>query len=285
MSSKNSNKSDRNKINKNNAETIEAGVSDKNSSEAGSVKEDKNQLMYQVVTKRDESVLKAFITFNYRVVHPKVFLRSILYAVVFFTFGFVSGETVFGLICYTIGTLCLCLALFRKYISLMLTKQDDTDYKNGTIFTYNFTNSGAQLLREDEPIVTMKNYRKSVTSFFSDQNFFYLGINKDDLFILPKDRFVVGDPSDFEGFIQSKTGKTSRWIPYGIKGIMYSLSNFSRQPMIDTEGWKDLAKSGKEKIKARSQEKGNAAASSKETPKSNVKLPKALKKEKPSGDE
>lgn len=229
-----------------------------------------NKPLYQVAYKRDDSVLLAFITFNYRVVHPKVFLRSILYAIVFITFGVVASSAVFSAICFLLAAFCLGLVMFRKNISLNMTKKDDQDYINGTVYTYNFTANGARMLRDNKPEVYAKSYKSSVKAFFGDQSFYYLLVSPDDLFVLPKDRFTIGDPEEFKDFIIEKTGLEMRWIPYGIKGVLNSLKNFSQQPVIDTEGWKELVSNRRDKRRA------EKSAAEEEKKSASVK-PKSLK--------
>lgn len=232
--------------------------------------------LYQVAYKRDDSVLEAFITFNYRVVHPKVLLRSILYAIVFITFGVVASSAVFSAICFLLAFFCIGLVLFRKNISLSMTKKDDEDYQNGTVFTYNFTENGARMLRNNKPEVYAKSYKGSVKAFFGDQEFYYLALSSDDLFVLPKARFTIGDPEEFEKFIIEKTGLEMRWIPRGMKGVLNSLKHFSEQPMIDTQGWKDIINHQREKRAANRSEASRREADRQSQAENKVK-PKALK--------
>ena len=41
---------------------------------------------------------------------------------------------------------------------------------------------------------------------------YFLFVDKLHAYILPKDRFVVGDSADFRAFIEAKTGKTVEYI-------------------------------------------------------------------------
>ena len=258
-------------VNEEAAETAEAEPADEPEEEEKSGKSGRKPL-YQVSYKRDDEVLEAFITFDYRVVHPKVLLRSILYGIVFVTFGVVASSTVFSIICFLLALLCFGLIIFRKRISLNMTKKDDQDYQNGVVYTYNFTENGARMLRNNKPEVYAKSYKNSVTAFFGDQTFYYIALTSNDLFVLPKNKFTIGDPDEFEKFIIKKTGREMRWIPYGIKGVLNSLKNFSQQPMIDTQGWKDIINHQREKRSAAK----NAEQSAENKKNASVK-PKSLK--------
>ena len=216
------------------------------------------KVVYQVRTKRDEALLEAFITFDYRVVHPKVGLRFVLYAAVFYTIAFAAGPTGFGAISFGIGTLLIVFLLFRKHISLMMTKQDDKDYQNGITYEYDFYENGAVMLRAGEPAIHVKSYKKGVRAFFSDQNFYYLAVHDDDLFILPKSRFTIGEAADFEAFIQGRTGISSRWIPSGVQGILYRVKNFLTKPIVDPSKMPDFSKMGKNKAAEKEEQAANA---------------------------
>ena len=52
--------------------------------------------------------------------------------------------------------------------------------------------------------------------FYYDKDFFYLGMKSRDFFILPKSRFTIGDPAEFEEFIYKKSIKfATRRTSYG----------------------------------------------------------------------
>ena len=53
------------------------------------VSDKQKDVLYQIRTKRDSGVLKAYITFTYRVFHPKVTARMVLYGLLILAPGFV----------------------------------------------------------------------------------------------------------------------------------------------------------------------------------------------------
>ena len=150
------------------------------------------EVLYQVKTKRTSDVIKAYITFTYRVFHPKVTARMVLYGLLIFVPGFFVKAQALKIVLWVTGALVVLLGLFRQYISLALTKKSDEDYRNGSEFEYEFTQNDA--------------------SFFCNGEY-YLSLKSRELFILPIDGFTIGDPSTFGDFMYKRCKKICRWIP------------------------------------------------------------------------
>ena len=203
----------KNSARKNNPQTVKnkkAASSNKSATAKKPAKE--RETLYQVKPNRDSDVIKAFITFTYRISHPRVTGRMIFYGLLVFFPGFFIKIKAVSIACFIVGALIILLALFRQYISLALTKRNDPDYKSGADFTYDFTEADASFYRNDELIAYLAKY-KDILSFYYDDKFYYLAISNRDLFILPKSRFTIGDPADFEDFIYKKSKQTCKWIP------------------------------------------------------------------------
>lgn len=177
-------------------------------------------IVYQVVSKRTSDVIKAYITFTYRVFHPGVSARLIIYGLLIFAPGvFFFKDLFWRLFFMGVGLAVILLGLFRQYISLWITKQNDADYKNGTVFTYNFYDTGAEFLKGEEKFSELSRY-KDITNFYYDDDFYYLAIQGRDFFVIPKSAFTVGDAKEFEEFIYKKSKHTCRWIPDNFKDRM-----------------------------------------------------------------
>lgn len=168
-------------------------------------------VLYQIRTKRDSGVLKAYITFTYRVFHPKVTARMVLYGLLIFAPGFVVEAPALKIFLWVLGGLVILLGLFRQYISLALTKKSDEDYRNGTEFVYEFTQNDASFYRGGE-LAVFSRY-KDIDAVFYDEEYYYLSLTSREFFVIPMDRFTIGDPSTFGDFIYKKCKKVCRWIP------------------------------------------------------------------------
>ena len=172
----------------------------------------KKEVLYQVKTKRDADVIKAYITFTYRVLHPGITGRLIFAGILIAAPAVIAKALWLKIMCIVVGGLLILLGLFRQYISLALTKSKDEAYIKGTEFTYNFTLTDAAFYADGQLFSTLSKY-KDITSFYYDDDFYYLGIRNKDFFILPKSRFTIGDASEFEDFIYKRSRKTCKWIP------------------------------------------------------------------------
>ena len=169
-------------------------------------------VLYQIKTKRDSGVLKAYITFTYRVFHPKVTARMVLYGLLILAPGFVVKTQALKIILWVLGGLVVLLGLFRQYISLALTKRSDADYRNGTEFVYEFTQNDASFFRDGELSVYSNRY-KDIDAVFYDEDYYYLSLTSREFFVIPMDRFTIGDPSTFGDFMYKRCKKVCRWIP------------------------------------------------------------------------
>ena len=174
--------------------------------------EKQKEVLYQVRTKRDSGVLKAYITFTYRVFHPKVTARMVLYGLLIFVPGFLVKAQALKITLWIIGGLVVLLGLFRQYISLALTKKSDEDYRNGTEFVYEFTQNDASFFRDGELTAYSSKY-KDIDAVFYDEEYYYLSLTSREFFVIPMDRFTIGDPSTFGDFMYKRCKKVCRWIP------------------------------------------------------------------------
>lgn len=170
------------------------------------------EVLYQIRTQRDSGVLKAYITFTYRVFHPKVTARMVLYGLLIFVPGFFVKAQALKVVLWVLGGLVVLLGLFRQYISLALTKKSDEDYRNGTEFVYEFTQNDASFFRDGELSVYSSRY-KDIDAIFYDEDYYYLSLTSREFFVIPMDRFTIGDPSTFGDFMYKKCKKVCRWIP------------------------------------------------------------------------
>lgn len=169
------------------------------------------EVLYQVRTKRDSDLIKAYITFTYRAFHPGVTGRLIFFGILIAAPAIIVPQMWLKVLCLTVGCLLILLGLFRQYISLAITKSKDEAYKNGTEFTYDFTMSDI-VSYADGKINSVSKY-KDIINFFYDDKYFYMGVKSREFFILPKNRFTIGESGEFEDFIYKRSKTTCKWLP------------------------------------------------------------------------
>ena len=185
----------------------------------GSSSAKKRDAVFQLKTKRTSDIIKAYITFTYRIMHPGVTPRLLLYGVLVAAPGIFFFKDLYWKIFFiAIGVALILLAFFRQYISLAITKNNDPDYKSGAEFEYDFYDLSATVSKNGEIVSRMTNY-KDVTAFYYDNDFYYLALGKE-VHVLPKSAFTVGEPSAFEEFIYKKSKKTCHWLPNNMRDRM-----------------------------------------------------------------
>ncbi|MBQ6844082.1 MAG: YcxB family protein, partial [Agathobacter sp.] len=70
----------------------------------------------------------------------------------------------------------------------------------------------------------------SIYRLWEDEKFFYIGINEDDLVVLPKTNFEVGDVSAFRDYILEKSGATFTWQPKRVDNVIKNnIAQFKRR--------------------------------------------------------
>lgn len=177
----------------------------------GKIKDE--DILYQVKTKKDSGMLKAFITFTYRVLHPRVSARLVFYGIIVLLPGIFYFKDVFWKVFFiAIGAALILLGFFRQYLSLAITKKNDPDYKSGAEFTYNFSNTDGEFLKNGEVFAGLGKY-KNIAGFYHDDDYLYMSLASKELIIIPKNAFTVGDSDAFEEFIYKKSKKTCHWLP------------------------------------------------------------------------
>lgn len=170
---------------------------------------------FTVHIRRDTEMMKIFVKFTNRIRHPRVsfnlFVTGVLLALVP---TIVEGIAFAGVvISYGMGALLILMALFRHYLSVSMMKSDPQVKENEEI-TYLFGNSGVRAVRDgaEEDM----GYYKNVYRVWEDEQIYYVGMNEEDLLILPKNDFKEGEPESFREFILDKSGADYRWTPAGV---------------------------------------------------------------------
>lgn len=178
------------------------------------------EVMYQVKTRRDSGIIKAYITFTYRMLHPGMSARLMLYGVLVALPGIFFFKDLYWRVFFTgIGILMILLGLFRQYISLWITRRNDPDYQSGAEFTYNFMINGADFLKDGTRFSGFSSY-KDITGFYHDDAYLYMGLKNKEIIVMPKAAFTIGESGEFEEFIYKKSKKTCHWLPNNFRDAM-----------------------------------------------------------------
>ncbi len=189
---------------------------------------DPRKSKFIVHTYRDVAMMKSFIKFDTRVRHPRAQFNMIVLGLAFYTIAIkINGIKMPGLIiCYVMGTLLIALAVFRHNMSLA-TMRKNPEVKENEALYYFFGRTGIRGTANGNE-VKLGNY-KDVYRVWEDEFNFFIGLESEDLLVIPKGDFVEGDFTEFCDFILEKTGADYRWSPATFtnkfKRIMTNLRN------------------------------------------------------------
>lgn len=174
---------------------------------------------YIASVKRDEKLLKTFVKFSNQARHPRTTVYMITVGVMLVALPIVNKEIALPgvIICYVMGALMVLMGMFRHYIGMYMLKSNP-ETKLGEEITYIFGNTD---IKTDKAGVLEKlgSYSK-VYRLWEDEKNFYIGINEDDLVVLPKENFEVGDTGMFRDFILDKSGAIFTWQPKRIDNVI-----------------------------------------------------------------
>lgn len=168
---------------------------------------------YVVRTCRDTSMIKTYIQFVNQVKHPRVSMNMFVTGVLLAALPIIAKGAIAlpgEIIAYTIGVLLMIMALFRSNISVWMTK-NDPKVKVGEEIIYFFGNAGVRV--EKDGVVENMGYYKTIYRVWEDEKNYYIGMNEEDLLILPMKNFEMGDAKEFRDFILEKSGADYRWKP------------------------------------------------------------------------
>lgn len=198
---------------------LEAKEIEKAEREAVKESVDRQRSKYVVSLVRDERLLKMFVKFSNRVKHPRTTGYMVIVGATLFMLPFVNkGIALPGVvISHVMGALMVLMGLFRHEIGTYMLKSNPQT-KLGEELVYLFGNTGVKV-EKDGVIEHVGSYKK-IYRLWEDEKTFYIGIGEDDLLVLPKNKFEVGDVSEFRDFILEKSRCIFTWKPVRIDHVI-----------------------------------------------------------------
>ena len=98
----------------------------------------------------------------------------------------------------------------------MQLKGNDEIYQNDWEVDTSFLDGEIRIKNSGETKGFSKSY-KEVAALYMDENNYYIGIEGDNLYPLPRKCFVEGKQEEFENFIKKKTGQKMMYVPFRMK--------------------------------------------------------------------
>lgn len=197
---------------------------------------------YVVPVKRDEKLLKTFVKFSNQTRHPRTTVYLVTVGAMLIALPIANKDIALAgvIICYVMGALMVLMGVFRHHIGVYMLKSNPQT-KLDEELTYIFGNTDVKTERNGE-LEKLGSYA-SIYRLWEDEKFFYIGINEDDLVVLPKTNFEVGDVSAFRDYILEKSGATFTWQPKRVDNVIKNnIAQFKRRMQKQKEEMKSEEK-------------------------------------------
>lgn len=138
-------------------------------------------------------------------------------------------------VCFAIGLFLCIFAFTRHHIGVTQLKENDEIYKNGWEVEVSFSENDIYIKNSGEEEGFSKSY-KDVAAIYMDEKNYYIGVEGDNLYPLPRKDFVEGEQESFAAFIKQKTGRLILYSPASMKNKFKVI----REKMKDKEEAHDL---------------------------------------------
>lgn len=173
---------------------------------------------FKIETYKTPEILQDFILFTYRVKNPGGTMKMVVLSAGLLVIGYLAAmeKPQVGIVFYLLGGAALLFSVFKHKIALVQLKKADVAYKEQTKLGYEFTNSGIYVYKNDVLDENVGGY-SHVTCLYGDEKNYYVGINNEDLFLLPRKDFVEGDEAEFTAFIEKKSNEKYEFVPATLK--------------------------------------------------------------------
>ena len=161
---------------------------------------------------RDEKLLKLFVKFYNKVRHPRVTLFMTSVGIMLTALPVANKEIALPgvIVCYIMGPIMVLLGLFRHVIGVGMLKSNPKT-QLGEELTYIFGNTDIKISKNGK-LEKFSSYA-NVYRLWESEKIFYIGANEDDLVVLPKKNFDIGDVTTFRDFLLEKSGCIYTWQP------------------------------------------------------------------------
>lgn len=119
-------------------------------------------------------------------------------------------------LCMVIGLFICIFAFTRYHIGVSQLVQQDETYINGWNIILEFNDEDFVITNSGKETVITKKYRE-IGAIYMDEKNYYIGVEGDDLYVLPRKDFIIGKQEEFEIFISEKVVHEMWYIPTKLK--------------------------------------------------------------------
>ena len=174
---------------------------------------------FKVAMKKTDEVMKDFISFTYRAKGQTRRTKARIFIIALIVIGILAirdNNVTSGTVMIVVGALMLLTTFIFPTIAVAKIKKADQGYKNGTEYEYVFTGGSMYVYENGELAQNVGSYRQ-VSCFYGDEKNYYVGVNNDDLYLLPIKNFVEGNPEEFVDFVQRVSDEKYEFLPLTLK--------------------------------------------------------------------
>lgn len=167
--------------------------------------------VYEIKTKHTKKVLEDFINFTYKIKYPRVTFNIVVMGSCFLVFAYLLRGGVVMYVSIAIGLAFLVFALLRKKIGVAKLAKVDKNYQTQSEIRIVFGESEFYIENPDAEQKQRIKYGE-ISYIYGDDSYYYISINNEDLQLLAKTDYTLGDPAEFYNFISNKTNLPIRPI-------------------------------------------------------------------------
>lgn len=174
-------------------------------------------MQFKVETVKTEETLQDFILFMYRVKNSGGTFKMVVLGLGMIVIGYLAKEKPPAAIgCTIVGVVTLLFAIFKHKLAVRQLKKSDIAYKEQTKLGFEFSGSGIYVYKNDELDENIGGY-SHVTCLYGDEKNYYVGINNEDLFLLPRKDFTEGSQEEFAAFVEKRSNEKYEFTPATVK--------------------------------------------------------------------
>lgn len=161
------------------------------------------KVLFKNKTKYSKEIYKQFVDFHSKKYHFSyvLFTTTIIFLILFCIVLQISYRYYSLAILSSIVFTCFCLYRYFHPISVVAKELNGKTIKEEKAFTFKFYEKYFRI-QDKLQIDTVKYYQ--IRKIFETKSFFYLYIDRTHAFIINKENFLIGKPSDFSEFLKKK---------------------------------------------------------------------------------
>ncbi|MDR1801143.1 MAG: YcxB family protein [Lachnospiraceae bacterium] len=184
--------------------------------------------VFEVKTIHTKKVLYDFVKFTQQIKHSSVSIRFYILTASFLGLAYIARNS--GNIKWVmlgIAALFLVFNLTRMRIGAARLAAVDKNYRNKSVITFTFGESEFHVENPDEAQIDKVKYGE-ITAGYADKTYYYLSLNNEDLHMLPRADFTVGNEEEFKEFIEHKSGQDFMPVKLPFK-VRYEMAKIRQQ--------------------------------------------------------